>query len=137
MKNIFRFLGFVAFVAGIVFTMTACDNRHDYARWPRELENTRWNNPNVASGHGSYIHFQSWGRVGVTLRVGVSIPDYELISVNGRTLTVRGYGQNNENIGTFILCTDFNIIDFHTLRLTGGDSMFSNLMNVDLIRIEN
>jgi len=64
--------------------MIACNSEPDYPKWPKVLEDTDWNNPFVAYGAGSSINFVGWGRVGISLYVGVPVPDYELVSVNGK-----------------------------------------------------
>jgi hypothetical protein len=105
--------------------------------WPAELmpvggsTGTFWGKTTYPDPLNVHFYTASGGS-GVASRFGFtgSQLGFQLISIEGKTLKVRC---NSSTPVEYTLCTDFTIID-NNLTLTGGDALFSSVMNVSLPR---
>jgi len=139
MKNVFKVLGIIALVAVIGFGIAACSDDDDGGGdpvWPVEFgaeADTSWGDTTT------YIKFTySTGgkdKNGKDIKVAnmsffnnsMASP-YFLESIKGKTIKVKS------SLGTsFTLCTNWNIQN-NTLTLSGGDSLFSSIMNTPLVK---
>ena len=94
--------------------------------WPSELLG-RWIGPGGNSNADSLNFYNSTGGSGAASFISITgfQTGLELISINGKTMRV--LQRNPGNDVEYTLCTNYTISG-NILVLTGGDSVFSNIM---------
>jgi len=140
MRNVFKQIGVITLVAIIGFSFAACGDGGGGGggggnpTWPAEFGGATQYGTDWGSRHSSppcYINFYtSTGGSGTAAYMQFSGDTYgsRLVSVNGQTLKVKNISYGDK---VFTLCTSWNI-EGNSLTLSGGDTLFSTIMNKPL-----